>query len=345
MHELKRLADINTNRACEGLRILEDHVRYRAELAPWLDAVKDWRSTLRRLAPPDGLAFRAALEDPGPACTGRQMARAGARDLFRVNAGRVQEALRALEEYAKWLAPDQVAVLEGMRFQVYELEKAWAGPRQARLKLLGTDLYGITASAFARGRDNVAVARAMLDAGIRVVQYREKDLDGRTMFRECLELRRLAARAGALFPVNDHVDLALAVDADGVHIGQDDLPPEAVRGLIGPDRILGISTHSPEQARAAVAAGADYLGVGPLFRTHTKKDVCEPVGLEYLDYAAAHVGIPFVAIGGIKRHNLATVRARGARLVALVTEITEADDIERRIAEIRAIHSGSEQHA
>lgn len=209
---------------------------------------------------------------------------------------------------------------------------------------LATDLYGITASAFSRGRDNVTVARAMLGAGIRILQYREKDLCGQAMAQECQELRRLTAEAGALFLVNDHVDLALAVGADGVHIGQDDLPPELVRELIGPERMLGISTHGPEQARAAVAAGADYLGVGPLFRTHTKKDVCDPVGLEYLDYAVRNVPIPFVAIGGIKRHNLRSVVDRGASLVALVTEITEAEDIDGRVREIRSILHGSDRH-
>lgn len=341
MHELRRLVDINTNRACEGLRILEDGIRYRSDLAAWLDPVKTWRAMLRRMVPQGSLDCRVALEDPGPACTPNQMERHGSRDVFRVNAGRVQEALRALEEYYKLLAPAQVGEVEAMRFQAYELEKAWAGRKGERLRLLDTDLYGITASAFSRGRDNVTVARAMLDAGIRIVQYREKDLGGKAMHRECLEIRGLTAKAGALFLVNDHVDLALAVDADGVHIGQDDLPPEVVRELIGPDRILGISTHSPEQARTA---NADYIGVGPLFRTFTKKDVCEPVGLEYLDYAVRNVAIPFVAIGGIKRHNLASVRTRGARLVALVTEITEAEDIERRVEEIRAIHRGSEQH-
>jgi thiamine-phosphate pyrophosphorylase len=265
--------------------------------------------------------------------------------VFRVNAGRAQEALRALEEYYKLLQPGCVATVEAIRFQVYELEQAWATQTMGarRRALLQTDLYGITASAFSRGRDNVTVAKAMLEAGIRIVQYREKVLGGRAMARECRDIRELAASAGALFLVNDHVDLALAVDADGVHIGQDDLPPELVRELIGPERILGISTHSLEQAQGAVAAGADYLGVGPLFRTQTKQDVCDPVGLEYLDFAVQNVPIPFVAIGGIKRHNLGSVRSRGASLVALVTEITEAEDIIGRVREIRSIH-GSQPH-
>lgn len=154
----------------------------------------------------------------------------------------------------------------------------------------------------------------------------------------------MTAEAGALLIVNDHVDLAIAVDADGVHIGQDDMPPSMVRELIGPDRLLGISTHSPEQAAAAMSAGADYLGIGPLYRTSTKKDVCDPVGLAYLDHAVRNVPIPFVAIGGIKRHNLASVQARGATLFALVTELTEAEDIGARIREIRSILHRSPHH-
>jgi len=213
-----------------------------------------------------------------------------------------------------------------------------------RKKQLNTDLYGITASAFSNGRDNVSIAGELIDAGIRIIQYREKDLSGMEMYRECQKIRQITAGAGALFIVNDHIDLALAVDADGVHIGQDDMPPDAVRQLIGPDRILGISTHSPEQARNAIAAGADYLGVGPIYKTYTKKDVCAPVGLDYLKYAVENVNIPFVAIGGIKRHNLETVLDQGAGLIALVTEITEAENIGERVREIRAIINGRNQH-
>jgi thiamine-phosphate pyrophosphorylase len=201
---------------------------------------------------------------------------------------------------------------------------------------LDTDLYCITAEEYSLGRSDVEVVAEMMESGVRLVQYRAKEKNGGDKYRECREIRRLTREAGAVFIVNDHPDLALMVEADGVHLGQDDYPIEAVRQLVGEEMIIGLSTHSPLQAEDAVRRGADYIGVGPLFCTATKKNVCEPVGLEYLDYAVARVPIPFVAIGGIKVHIVSEVRRRGARCIALVTEIVGASDLRRTIAEIRA---------
>lgn len=209
--------------------------------------------------------------------------------------------------------------------------------KPAMANFLAGGLYGITAAAHSLGRSDPEVVARMLDAGIRVVQYREKDKKPGAMYADCLAIRDLTRRAGATFIVNDHVDLALLTDADGVHIGQEDLPPEAVRRLLGPDKILGLSTHDPDQARAALAGGlVDYIGVGPLFATTTKTDVCDPVGLDYLDFVVRDIPLPFVAIGGIKEHNIAAVRRAGAPMIALVTEIVGAPDIGARIASIRA---------
>jgi thiamine-phosphate pyrophosphorylase len=127
----------------------------------------------------------------------------------------------------------------------------------------------------------------------------------------------------------------MLVKADGIHLGQDDLPVEKVRELVGSEMIIGLSTHSPEQAQDAVRRGADYIGVGPIYRTYTKKDVCEPVGLEYLDYVVKSINIPFVAIGGIKESNMDEVISRGAKCVAMVTEIVGAENIEQKILNIR----------
>jgi thiamine-phosphate pyrophosphorylase len=197
-------------------------------------------------------------------------------------------------------------------------------------------IYGITGEKFSRGRGNVEVVEAMIRGGVKVVQYREKHKDKsiREMFEECLAIREITRKYGVMFIVNDFVDIALLANADGVHVGQDDLPVHEVRRLVG-HRIVGVSTHSPEQAEAAVRAGADYIGVGPVFETRTKEDVCDPVGLSYLEYAVDNVQIPFVAIGGIKEHNIHEVVSRGAESVCMVTEIVGAEDIEgtvRRLA-------------
>lgn len=201
--------------------------------------------------------------------------------------------------------------------------------------LLGTDIYGITAEEYSLGRSNVEVVARMIDSGIRVIQYREKQKKARSMYEECLKIREMTKEAGVTLIVNDHIDLAILVDADGVHIGQDDLPPGKVRELVGEGMIVGLSTHSPAQALAAVETGVDYIGVGPIFATKTKKDVCDPVGLEYLEFVVRNIELPFVAIGGIKEHNIAEVSRRGARCIAAVTEIVGAEDIIGRVRALR----------
>jgi len=210
-----------------------------------------------------------------------------------------------------------------------------AGSMKQR-QLPETDLYGITASQFSLGRSNVAVVKQMLEAGIKIIQYREKDMSMLRMYHECIAIRDLTALYGACFIVNDYIDLAMAVESDGVHIGQDDLPPEEVRNLVGNKIIIGLSTHSPEQADLAVKSGiADYIGVGPLYKTLTKKDVQPPVGLQYLDYVVAKHGLPFVAIGGIKEYNIGEVIKHGVTCVCLVTEITGAQNIGHKIQSVR----------
>ena len=199
-------------------------------------------------------------------------------------------------------------------------------------------IYGILGERFSLGRTNAEVARQMVDAGIDVLQYREKikDKSLRRIYEECCEIREITAAAGIPFIINDYADIALMVGADGIHLGQDDLPVSAVR-KIAPEMMIGCSTHSPEQAEKAIEDGADYIGAGPVFTTQTKEDVCAAVGLSYLDHVVKTHDIPFVAIGGIKRSNLREVLSQGAKTVCLVTEIIGADDIDKRIREIRKI--------
>jgi thiamine-phosphate pyrophosphorylase len=201
----------------------------------------------------------------------------------------------------------------------------------------GTVIYGITAENLSAGRKNIEVVREMLEAGVRIIQYREKKKSMAEKYEECLLLRQLTWDYGVLFIINDHPDLCLLTEADGVHVGQDDYPVTAVRRLIGPERILGWSTHAPHQLEQAHTLGVDYAGVGPLFETHTKEDVMAPVGLSYLEWAVENASIPFVAIGGIKEHNISEVAARGAKCICLVSEITESLDIRGKVGELLSI--------
>ncbi len=198
-----------------------------------------------------------------------------------------------------------------------------------------TDIYCLTAEEYSLGRSNIQVASEMIDAGIKVIQYREKEKSKRDMFLECARIRKMTKDAGVTFIVNDDVALALMVGADGIHVGQDDLPVAEIRKLAGEEMFIGLSTHSPEQAEAAKAMGVDYIGVGPIFKTFTKKDVCDPVGFTYLDYVVKNIDLPFVAIGGIKEAHVEELFSRGVKCTAMVTEIVGAENIKQKITDIR----------
>ncbi len=209
-------------------------------------------------------------------------------------------------------------------------------------KLPATDIYCLTSEEHSKGRDNVDIVKQLIQADIKIIQFREKEKHMGEKYEQCLKIRGLTKEAGVFFIVNDNVDLAMLVGADGIHIGQEDLPIEAVRQLVGNDMVIGLSTHSKNQAEDAVKRGADYIGVGPIFQTHTKKDVCDPVGYTYLDHVVSKkINIPFVAIGGIKAHNVGEVVNHGASCVAMVTEIVGADDIGKKIKEVRQIMATS----
>ncbi len=197
--------------------------------------------------------------------------------------------------------------------------------------VLPSGIYGILSRELSLGRTNIEVARAMIEGGIRVIQYRDKDtLTKNEQLRECREIRKMTSDAGVLFLINDFVDIALLIDADGVHLGQDDIPLDDARSLLG-NKIIGLSTHSPQQALTAQKLGADYIGVGPIYHTTTKIHPDGPVGLEYLDYVVNHVQLSFVAIGGIKKDNLTEVLKRGAQSICLVTAITQSPDIANEV--------------
>ena len=195
-------------------------------------------------------------------------------------------------------------------------------------------LYCFSPGGFLHGRDPVEVVEAQIRGGADVIQLREKDMSRRGRLELGLRLRELTRRAGVLFIVNDDVDLALILEADGVHLGQDDIPISYARPLMK-ERIIGVSTHSLEQAREAEASGADYIGVGPVFETGTKEDREELVGLELLFRVNETCRIPYVAIGGIGGGNIASVVETGCQRAAVISDILLSSDIEKQCAMLR----------
>jgi thiamine-phosphate pyrophosphorylase len=210
-----------------------------------------------------------------------------------------------------------------------------------QLACFATALYAIIDTQAIGTQRCSEVAREVLRAGGRILQLRAKDLASGALLEIARALRRLTAAAGALLIVNDRVDIAALVGADGVHLGAEDLPLPAARALLGPDVLVGRSTHGLTEARVALAAGADYIGYGPIFETTTKAVAAPPRGLERLRALRPHVDVPIVAIGGIDEATAADVRAAGADAVAVIGEIARASDVARKVAGLlRAVRAG-----
>jgi len=338
-----RTLDANLNRVSEGIRVIEDVFRFGYENSAMTDSLRQIRHRVRktsRMLTPLLLTNRRVGSDPGIEISMQSDIdpRSKRTDILHANFKRIQEGLRSIEESLKSMDKFDIArQYEQIRFEVYSLEKqsylAISGNRNKTFP--STDIYCLTAESLSSGRSNLTVVDEMIKAGVKVIQYREKEKAFGDKYKECMKIREMTQANDVTFIVNDHVDLALMTQADGVHIGQTDYPVEAVRALTGDNFIIGISTHAPEEALRAQESGADYIGVGPIYSTKTKTDVCDPVGLEYLDFAVKNITIPYVTIGGIKEHNIHEVVRSGATCVGIVSEITGADNIGNKIQSIR----------
>ena len=199
-------------------------------------------------------------------------------------------------------------------------------------------LYVITDEKASRGRSHLQVAEAAILGGADVLQLRDKEASSGRLYRVAMQLRKLTRDANIPFIVNDRLDIALAADADGVHVGQTDLPASVVREIMGPDRILGVSVDTVEEALLAEKDGADYLGVGPVFEARgTKPDAGEPLGVDRIARIRRHCRLPIVAIGGIDLENAGKVRDAGADAAAVISAIGTADDIARAVRRLKGI--------
>ncbi len=330
-----RIIDANLNRASEGLRVIEEINRFVYEDAQAAKNIKEIRHKIRDASKRfDNLLFwqRDSLTDKGFKISQNETdkGKTDIKNLALRNFKRVQEALRVIEENFKTEGYNNLAKkYEKYRFLSYQLEKKFF-ELNFQKKPLPKGIYCITDEKFSLGKNNITVVKEMIKAGVEIIQYREKEKDMEAKYKECIEMRKLTKQAGTLFIVNDNIDLAIVTEADGVHLGQEDMPVKQARKLIG-NKIIGVSTHSPEQAQKAVEDGADYIGVGPIFKTYTKKDVVDPVGYEYLDYVVKNIKIPFAVIGGIKERNIAEVAKRGATCFAMITEIVGTENICEKI--------------
>jgi thiamine-phosphate pyrophosphorylase len=207
--------------------------------------------------------------------------------------------------------------------------------RAARIQLFQqVDVYPVTCERLSKGRSNLEVLEAVIQGGSKIVQLREKDYPKRDLYDLALKFREITTGAGVLLIINDHVDIALAVDADGVHLGQEDLPLQVARKL-APELLIGASTHSLEQALEAEKFGADYINIGPIFSTKTKEGVGRSLGPKAIGEISSQIKVPFTVMGGINEENIERVLAKGARKVAMVSAITKAADIAAKVKSLK----------
>lgn len=337
---LGRVLDASANRAREALRVLEDACRFALEDAGLTRELKEIRhdlaAALEQLPPHLLLEARDTPGDVGAAIsTAREHERSALPSVVEANAKRLQEALRSLEEYGKVLNPKLGRAIEAIRYRAYTLEKALVLGRGARERLAQARLYLLVTDAQCRFSLPGTIKEAAA-GGVQIVQLREKHLEDRALLERAREVRRLTREAGVLFIMNDRPDLALLSQADGVHLGQQDMSVREARRILGPDAIIGLSTHNLDQVRQAVRDGVGYLGIGPAFPSKTKT-FAELPGLEFVRQALAETSLPAFVIGGVNLENLPQVIAAGGRRLAVSQAICQAEDPRRTAAAFRAL--------
>jgi thiamine-phosphate pyrophosphorylase len=324
-----RIIDAAANRAGEGLRVIEDYLRFAlddAHLTLLAKAIRhDLTSALDFIAPANRHAARETQADVGTVLSlPAEQVRRGPGDVVAASFKRVEQSLRSLEEFVKTLAPKPAAVLKELRYRVYTLERAVQITRTSLERLAEARLCvlidaGPSAEALRR------LVESLLSVGVPMIQLRDKQLNDRQLLARARLTREMTRAGAALFIMNDRPDLAVLSGADGVHLGQGDVSVKDARRILGPDGLVGVSTHSLDQARQAVLDGANYIGVGPTFPSGTKS-FSEFTGPELLRAVSAEIRLPAIAIGGITAENLSQVLAAGFTRAAVQGAVAGASN-------------------
>lgn len=327
--ETLRIIDVSLNRAAEGLRVVEDYARFALDDAHLTKLAKQLRHGLAQasqsLSERDLNASRETQQDVGTTIsTASEGERGDSWHVCAASLKRVEQSLRSLEEYGKLLNAEFAASLEQLRYRTYTLEKALCCTRASLQRLADARLYALI-----DGRESPeafeSLTGALVSARVDILQLRDKRLCDRELVARARQLVELTRNSPTLAIINDRPDIALAANADGVHLGQSELSVKDARTVLGTEKLIGVSTHNIDQARQAVLDGADYLGAGPTFPTKTKAFDAFP-GLKYLRQVTAEISMPTFAIGGIDQQNLAQVCGTGVSRVAVCSALAEASD-------------------
>ncbi len=367
-----RIIDANLNRAREALRVMEEYARFGLDDAGLTAAIKTARHALaeaivdlegsgedymaggsaraeargsgsgsaRAEARGSGsgalIAHRDIVGDVGrDVATPAEYERSDAPHVAATAAKRLSEALRTIEEYGKTIDAKFAAKIERIRYEGYELERRLVLTVGARERFGHVRLYVVLTESLCRN-EWFATAEAALRGGVDCLQLREKDLKDHELLARAKRLSDLCRNHGALFIVNDRPDIAAASGADGVHLGQEDLPVAAVRRLVSPAALVGVSTHTVEQVTAVAAQVPDYIAVGPMFATTTKPQN-HIAGPGTLAAAREHTSLPLVAIGGIDEHNAESVLAAAHCCLCVCTTAIAQPDVAAACSRLRAV--------
>jgi thiamine-phosphate pyrophosphorylase len=366
-HQPLRIVDANLNRSVEGLRVLEDVARFVLNDATLSQQLRSTRHSLAEVGESLGIILLeerdsehdvgrenviakppSVIASPPPVIASRRRSNLNKQSypdlasLVGANANRVEESLRVLEELAKLgelSSKLDAAKFEKVRFRLYSVEKEMVSrlTRQDKLKEL-TGLYVIVDRQVLGSRDELEVAREVIQGGAKVIQLRDKQRSMVELLPVAERLKELCLKAGILFIINDYLELALAVDADGLHIGYGDLPVHVARRELPAAKIIGSSVTTVSRAIEAGDEGADYISVGSMFPTESKEGAIV-VGLDILRQVREAVSSPVVAIGGIDQSNVGEVIAAGADCVAVISAVLSTPDVKKAtkglVSEIR----------
>ena len=323
-----QIIDANLDRAREGLRVLEDWARFGLGKEKYVEKIKNFRQILGKNHLEVYKQSRNHIEDKCKGLTHKeQINRKTSEQIISSNSARVQEALRVIEEFSRLQNHELSKIASEIRYEIYTIEidlLSYNKLKKSQKILKENDLYVITDQ-----RDNLLkIIEEILIAGVRIIQHRFKTGTDKDHLKEATQIKNLCKKYNSLFIINDRIDIALASNADGIHLGQDDLELKTARKLLGYSKIIGISANNEIDISNALKDGCDYLGIGPVFETATKEDK-QPIGIEKIKALTKDVDIPWFAIGGIKSNNISYLKSNGFKKVALISQLMNSEDPKR----------------
>ena len=322
---ISQIIDANLDRAREGLRVLEDWARFGLGKEDFVVRIKNFRQILGKNHLEIYKLSRNYIEDQ---CKGlshiEQFNRKNPHKIISSNSARVQEALRVVEEFSRNYNDKLSKIASEIRYEIYTLEIDLLNfniRKRAELIISENNLYSIT-----ENRENLLeIIEKILLGGVKIIQHRFKEGNDKEHLKEAIKIKRLCKKYNSLFIVNDRVDIALASNADGVHLGQEDLDIVTARKLLGNSRIIGVTANNSVNISKALKNGCDYIGVGPVFHTSTKRNK-KPLGLEKIKSLTKNINVPWFAIGGINKSNISTLKNYGISKVAIVSGLLNSED-------------------